>query len=134
MSAERDPFLRQGKGYEVRDLSFKPVVAFSIALAAMVILFAAGMWVLYGYLGERVTELAASERPLARERRRMEPPEPRLQSTPRKDLVELRRWEDQVLESYAWVDHERGIVRIPIEDALELTAKRGLPSVVTEQP
>ena len=36
--------------------------------------------------------------------------------------------EDQVLRTYGWLDRERGVVRIPIERALELVAKEGLPS------
>jgi len=33
-----------------------------------------------------------------------------------------------VLESYAWVDKNAGIVRIPIEEAIRLTLQRGLPT------
>jgi hypothetical protein len=56
------------------------------------------------------------------------PPEPRLEANPQKDLLALRRQEDALLNDYGWVDRPKGIVRIPIERAIELTAKRGLPS------
>jgi hypothetical protein len=49
-------------------------------------------------------------------------------------LAELRRHEDQVLTSYAWVDRRAGIVRIPIERAIELLAARGLPARDTPAP
>jgi hypothetical protein len=40
---------------------------------------------------------------------------------------ELRREEEHVLTSYAWVDRRAGIVQIPIERAMDLLAARGLP-------
>ncbi len=55
------------------------------------------------------------------------PPLPRLQTTPNSDLEAFRASEDQVLTSYAWVDQEKGIVRLPIARAIELLAERGLP-------
>ena len=38
------------------------------------------------------------------------PPEPRLQTNPKQDLRDLRAAEDKVLNSYGWVDRNRGIV------------------------
>jgi hypothetical protein len=35
--------------------------------------------------------------------------------------------QDQTLASYDWVDKDQGIVRIPIDKAMELLAQRGLP-------
>jgi hypothetical protein len=34
----------------------------------------------------------------------------------------------ELLEGYQWVDEQAGVVRIPIERAMELLAERGLPS------
>jgi len=62
------------------------------------------------------------------------PPEPRLQSNPRLDLREMRADEDRVLESYGWVDRQKGVVRIPIERAIDLLAQRGLPSRQQTEP
>ena len=56
------------------------------------------------------------------------PPEPRLQISPSEDWAEMLRREQAVLDSYGWVDRSRGIVRIPIERAMELIAQRGLPA------
>ena len=38
------------------------------------------------------------------------------------------RKEDDVLESYGWVDKNAGVVRIPIDEAMKLTLERGLPA------
>lgn len=45
-------------------------------------------------------------------------------NTPVVDLIEMRAAEDRVLKSYGWVDRERGIVRMPIQQAKELLAAR----------
>lgn len=55
------------------------------------------------------------------------PPAPRLEIAPRAVLETLRRDEDRLLHSYGWVDRAQGRVRIPIEHALELIDRRGLP-------
>jgi hypothetical protein len=56
-----------------------------------------------------------------------QPPVPRLQIDPRDDLAMLRADEHARLSTYGWIDQTHGIVRVPIERAIELTAQRGLP-------
>ena len=41
----------------------------------------------------------------------------------RKALVELRAENEQVLNNYAWQDQNKGIVRLPINRAMELALK-----------
>lgn len=55
------------------------------------------------------------------------PPAPQLESSPAQSLQELRAHEDQVLGSYGWVDQKNGVVRIPIDRAIDLLLQRGLP-------
>ena len=57
-----------------------------------------------------------------------EPPEPRLQTTPRQDLQDLQRREDELLNGYRWVDRTAGTVRIPVKEAMRITLERGLPA------
>jgi len=56
-----------------------------------------------------------------------EAPLPRLQAHPTLDLAEYRRQQQQVLHSYGWMDQQAGIVHIDIDEAMRLTAERGLP-------
>jgi hypothetical protein len=56
------------------------------------------------------------------------PPEPRLQSDPRRDLGMLRLYEDGRLSGYGWVDKAHGLVTLPIERAMELVVQRGIPA------
>jgi hypothetical protein len=60
------------------------------------------------------------------------PPEPRLQPFPANQLGVLRQHEDDVLDSYGWVDQKAGVVHIPVDKAMDIMAQRGFP-VKSEQ-
>ena len=51
-----------------------------------------------------------------------------LEVKPGEDLKTVRAQEDAILKSYAWADPDKGIVRIPIDRAIEIVAARGLPA------
>jgi hypothetical protein len=55
-------------------------------------------------------------------------PQPQLQTTPRLDLEAIREAEERTLRSYGWVDQSKGVVRVPIDQAMDLLVKRGLPT------
>ncbi|MBV9673624.1 MAG: hypothetical protein JO076_12480, partial [Verrucomicrobia bacterium] len=59
-------------------------------------------------------------------------PSPRLQVNPRDDLVNYQNRENRTLNSGGWIDRSKGIVRIPIEQAMALIVQRGLPVRPTE--
>jgi hypothetical protein len=43
-------------------------------------------------------------------------------------LRQLRLQEQQLLEKYEWVDQTNGIARIPVDRAMEIVSKTGLPT------
>ena len=49
------------------------------------------------------------------------------------DLATLHEREDLLLNHYSWIDRGQGKVRIPIEQAMQLIAQRGLPVAPAEQ-
>jgi hypothetical protein len=55
-------------------------------------------------------------------------PQPRLETNETIEINKFRLQEEQTLNSYGWVDQEAGVVRIPIDRAMELMAQRGLPT------
>jgi len=55
------------------------------------------------------------------------PPVPRLQVKPRQDLQSLRTAEEARLGQYGWINREAGRVHIPIEQAMDVVAQKGLP-------
>jgi hypothetical protein len=61
-------------------------------------------------------------------------PSPRLETDDGNlDLASLHEREDLLLNYYSWVDRSKGVVRIPIERAMEIIAKQGLPVAPQEQ-
>ena len=50
-----------------------------------------------------------------------------------RDLADLHQRENLLLEHYSWVNQKTGQIRIPIERAMELIAKRGLPTMPPAQ-
>jgi hypothetical protein len=56
------------------------------------------------------------------------PPGPRLQVSPPMDLESFRAREEAELHSYGWVNRTSGVVRIPIERAMELVLQQGFPT------
>ncbi len=57
-----------------------------------------------------------------------EPPSPRLQTQPFKDIYLLRQGENERLGSYGWVDKEAGVTHIPVDRAMEVMIERGIPA------
>ena len=55
------------------------------------------------------------------------PPPPRNEATPHRDLRQFLARQRTALESYGWVDRGRGIVSIPIEQAMRIVARQGIP-------
>lgn len=62
------------------------------------------------------------------------PPEPRLQADPVRDFETRRAAELKILNSSGWVDRQHGIRRIPIEQAMQIVAQRGVGSVLPALP
>ena len=54
-----------------------------------------------------------------------EPPPPRLQTQPFKDVYLLKEGQRQQLTSYGWLDQGAGVVHIPIDEAMRIIAETG---------
>ena len=113
-----------GLGHETTDVNVWAVGKFGIALVVVCLMSIALLWGLLKYFqSEQATSMATSVEPTKLF------PQPRLQRTPILDLRAMRAEEDQLLNSYAWVDKKQGVVRIPVSLAIDVLAKRGLPAV-----
>ena len=55
------------------------------------------------------------------------PPEPRLQTAAPLDLKHYRDDQEKILAGYGWVDSQAGIVRIPVDRAMDLLLQKGYP-------
>src|SRR5215472_11453818 len=56
----------------------------------------------------------------------VELPEPRLQTDPSADLTNFRAQEEERLNGYYWIDKKKGIVHIPIGEAMKIVAEEGI--------
>jgi len=61
-------------------------------------------------------------------------PEPRLQTDSPEDLATLRAREEKALDTYYWVDRDKGIVHIPIDEAMKQVVARGLDGFPQGKP
>lgn len=61
-------------------------------------------------------------------------PGPRLQLSPTADMKDLHAREEALLNSYGWINKTSGVVRIPIQRAMEILAQNGLPESNNANP
>ena len=125
--ADRENAESASVDHETSDVNIRAIFGFAIGLTVTTMIVGFAVWVLFQYFNAREAKTVFTEYPLAVQEPRL-PPEPRLQTNPREDLGNLRAHEDQALTSYGWVDKDGGVVRIPIERAMQLVVERGLPA------
>ena len=136
---------RQGEfGYEAQDFSSRHVLEFLISLAVGGVLVVVLVWGIYHFLDARARASQPKLGPLAKpvatgtrivpDDAIMKFPEPRLEQNERLEIRTFREREEQMLNGYSWVSEKDGVLRIPIERAMQLTAQRGLPVVPTAPP
>jgi hypothetical protein len=114
-----------GPRHELNTVSLRAIIVCGGALVALALVSLVLMWGIFDYFAARQARSAVPPAPLAGARQL--PPEPRLQIQPAQDVQALREEERTILHSYGWVDATAGIVRIPIDRAIEVLAERGLP-------
>ena len=110
------------RGYETTDAKAKPLILFVIGLILLTLAcMLVTKWILAGLEGARKMD-DVSLHPLAEPVQ--VPPAPRLQDKPAEDIREHRAIEAELIDSYQWIDREHGVVRIPVERAMELLVER----------
>jgi hypothetical protein len=131
--------------YERRDIGVAGVLYFLLALlvAGGIVHFV--VQGVYQYLNHRYETTQPAVSPLVKnapsDTRRIPPqykdnyekflqdqfPAPQLEINERTELNEIRKREEDTLSTYGWVDQNAGTVHIPIDRAMDLLAKEGLP-------
>jgi hypothetical protein len=114
------------QGHETRDFNIRVVALFALSLAITLAGSLALMAWLFGLLQATPAGHGPQGAPIAA--RPPQPPEPRLQASPTRDLQEMLRADRAWLQSYGWVDRSSSIARIPIDRAMQLVLEQGLPS------
>lgn len=119
-----------GVAHEASDVNARAVLGFMAGLTAMIAVVYLLLWGMFDWFETRAnkSEPVPNSRLSAGVQRL--PAEPRLQlapgheSHPLEDLQKLREEENKRLENYGWVDQQRGIVSIPIDQAKKLLIER----------
>jgi hypothetical protein len=131
---------QNGLGFEPQDLGSRPVYGFLISLVVVGVLVYYVLWGMFHFLDaynrrneQRANPMVQAEKdtrepdaPNTNRKIQSEFPEPRLEDNERTELAPLRYQEEQMLNSYGWVDQNAGVARIPITKAMELIAQHGL--------
>jgi len=112
--------------FEESDIHGPGVVLAGITLLVVIWIIVVLLHFVFALLASYRASVSTPSLPLARQLN-VEPPAPRLQTNPRIDLKDLRAYEDSQLHSYKWVDRQKGIASIPIDQAMALIAQRGIP-------
>jgi hypothetical protein len=110
--------------HETSDANIRNLIIFGVTLCCLVIagLLVSGA-VFHYFVGHQGLGPPAS--PF--ENVRTLPPEPRLPVAAPNDLKQYKAAQEDILNSYGWVDEKAGIVRIPIDRAMDILLEKGLP-------
>lgn len=109
--------------FEPTDWSLRPVALIYVAIPALLVVSCFVLIVAYP------NALPDVDRTL-----HIAPPGPRLQIDAASDLQKFRADEERRLNTYYWIDRDKGIVHIPIENAMKKLATTGAPGFPKGQP
>lgn len=114
-----------GSGHEHREANLSIIIWGAVGLVVATIIIMVLVWGMFNILKKTDQTESAEQQvsPLAIPGQL--PPEPRLQVRPYEELQVLRAHEEDVLSHYGWQDQKNGIVRIPIDKAMDIVARQG---------
>ena len=129
---------RNGSQFEREDWKPRIVYGFLIALGVICVIVVFAMRGMFGLLDAYEQRRQPALNPLVKatgaDTRVVTPadvnafPKPRLEIDERGQIGGFRLGEEEKLHTYGWVDQNAGIMRIPIDRAMDLIAQRGLPT------
>jgi len=125
-----EPTSHPERRHEERDMNVSAVALFAVSLVVALTIVHYLAVVMFCHLASQPSSYLPPT-PLVASREKSVGP--RLLVDQALDMKKLRSSEESVLNSYDWVDRDQGIVRIPIDRAIELLAQRGIPTNGAEQ-
>jgi hypothetical protein len=132
--------------FEARDISISSVLWSLFYLAVTVLVSLVICLYFFRFTAQHVAS-QEKPRPIVRqqmslddEQRMSMPQEPRLQGVPGHESDAQQDMRDKVAsdtaanESYRWVDEKAGIAQIPVKEAMQIIAEKGLPGIAPAAP
>jgi hypothetical protein len=117
-----------GGGPVDHELNFRGILGFVGGLTAITLVVMGLMWGIAVLLKGSLARKDPAPPALVEAREVRVPPGPNLQPNPSADLAAFRAAEETELKTWAWIDREKSVARVPVERALEIVASRGLPA------
>ena len=118
--------------HETTDADIRGIVKFAVGLFVFLVIALVAVKVVFNYYAAR-QGLGPPASPFAQSRELPPANVPRLLAAPPQEMNQYRKQQEELLDSYGWVDQKNGIVRIPVSRAMDLLIQRGLP-VQTSPP
>ncbi|HML18942.1 MAG TPA: hypothetical protein VK419_18045 [Bryobacteraceae bacterium] len=112
-------------GHESKDANPRPIVLMMLGLAISVAIVIGLVYAIFWYMADHPLNTA---RPNPMAESVQIPPAPRIDTIPGAELKQLHSYEDEILSTYGWTDPNKGIVRIPVDQAMQLELERGFPT------
>jgi hypothetical protein len=119
-------------GYEKRDARSGSLLQFGFWMAVVIAVTLFAMKWTFDYLS-KTEPLGPPAAPFVKQENQL-PPQPRLQVQPRLELKDYCQAQQQQVETYGWIDKQSGVVRVPIDRAMDLVLARGLPARASTPP
>lgn len=139
---EEKPGTVNNSGFEQEDMSPLGIFYFMAGLAIVCVVIYFILVGMYRFLDARDRSHQAPVNPMAiktgidtqtmsygeiRDKAEKTFPKPVLEHSEQTQFIKELATQDDTLASYDWVDQKAGVVRIPIDRAIDLVAERGLP-------
>jgi hypothetical protein len=122
-SAEAEQPRNEKTAFEPTDWDLAPVAAVYVGALVLVVISCFAVFMAYpGSLPDVSRAL------------RINPPGPRLQTNAEADFRRFRTEEERRLNSYYWIDKQKGVVHIPIDEAMQKLARSGIAGFPKAQP
>jgi hypothetical protein len=129
MAEHRESGLPETSGGPVdHELDIRGILVFVGVLVAVTLVVMCLMWGIAVLFKGSLARKDPAPPALAEAREARVPPGPNLQPNPSAELAAFRAAEAAELTTWAWVDKEKSVARVPVERALEIVAARGLPA------
>jgi hypothetical protein len=122
---EPSPQAVQSEGYERRDANIPALLKFAFGLGLLLAVTLVAMKWTFSIF-DKLMPLGAPAAPF--EQARQLPPSPMIQATPHMELKDYCAAQQKNVEGYSWVDQQQGIVRIPVDRAMDMILQQGLPA------
>lgn len=124
-AVDRD--LLRSMGYEPRDVALNTLVRWLAFLFVFIGFTTAITLILYKLFVPKTAELEKVAPLAVKPAGRRLPPNPQLQASPKRDMMQFRRAEDRVLNGYTY--SRAGQVALPVDSAIDQLANAGISGI-----